>query len=170
MKRIYLIGLYTLLYKICLLKVYKSIYNTPAYIWYEVHKNKEYNLLVRGVGFGTWRYKIKYPDYAAHLILKGWEEIYTEFVYCFFPKEYWEELKKKFEIAEMRFEAVAYNNKSLNTIAKLEEEKLNANKKELVDNDFYKNCALMQKEFGFNINPLKISIFEYNNNLKALAK
>ena len=170
MKTIYWIGFYTLLYKIYLLKVYKSIYNTPAYIWYEVHKNKNFDLLIRGIGIFNWRMKLKHPEYAGYLVVKGWENIYNEYVQKFFPKEYWEELEKKFEIARMYFEAEAYNDKSLKTIAKLEEEKLNANKKEIVDSDFYKNCALLQKEYGFTINPLKITIFEYNNNLKALAK
>jgi hypothetical protein len=94
--------------------------------------------------------------------------MYEEYVLQFPPLEYLEELKKRFEIARMRFEAVAYNEKSLNTIANIEEEKLNSKIKDKELSDFYKNCALMQKHYGFNINPLKITIFEYNNNLKAL--
>ena len=162
MKTIYWKGFYTLLYKIYLIKLYNSIYNTPAYIWYEVNKNKDFNLLIKG--------KLKHPEYFnINYLADAWENIYSEFVEKFPPKEYLEELKKRFEIARMRFDAVAYNQKSLNTIANIEEEKLDANKKDVIDNDFYKNCALMQKHYGFNINPMKISIFEYNNNLKALS-
>jgi hypothetical protein len=152
-----------LLYKLCLIKTYNSIYNTPAFIWFEVHKNKDFKLLIKS--------KIKNPDlFNINYLADSWENIYAEFVSQFPPVEYIEELKKRHEIARLKFEAVAYNNKSLNTIAKMEEEKLLANKKEVEAVDFYSNCALMQKHYGFKINPLKISIFEYNNNLKALSK
>lgn len=162
MKAIYWTGLYILLYKIYLIKVYNSIYNTPAYIWYEINKNKKFELLFKS--------KLKYPEFfRGDYLANAWENIYSEFVLQFPPVDYIEELKKRFEIARMYFEAEAYNDKSLRTIAKIEEQKLEANKKEITDTDFYENCALMQKHLGFKINPLKISIFEYNNNLKALS-
>jgi hypothetical protein len=142
--------------------MYDSIHNTPCYIWFEIHEKKNFEKLIIST---------KHTEFVSFKKLAdAWEKIYDEFIQMFPPMEYFEKVNKMFEIAQMRFEAQRDNNRSLLTLAKLEEEKLNSKNEEIVKTDFYKNCALMQKHYGIKINPLKISIFEYHNNLKALSK
>ena len=161
-------------YKFSWVDYYDTIYSTPCWVWNEINEKKEYNLLIKGVKkFGFITKKPKHPKFLKReqQIAENWGKILDEYIIAFPPEKYLKRLKKRHEIARMRFDAVANDERHLNTIATLEEEKLLSdikNDKVIEKSDFNRNCALMQKELGIVIKSREISIFDYYNNLNAL--
>ena len=154
----------TLYYLVFYPKIYDSIHNTPAYVWEQVQKKQDYSLLISE--------KTKIPLGMIHFnkTVKAWESIYDEFIEEFPPIEYYKELEIRKKIALWRYKAIAHNQRKYNTLAALEELKLNSKSKKVGKSDFMKNIMLIEKQINIKINYLKISIFEYNNYLRVLSE
>ena len=145
-----------------MINYYDSIYDTPAYIWYQVNKSKDFTFLIKNK-IGKKRFKNEY------VLSICWKKIFSEYIEEFPPLDYINKLKAKYNISKLRFEAAAYGDVRKNTIADIQELKLKEDKK-VSDIDFYGNCVVMQQHLGFKINPRTITIFKYFNNLRILNK
>ena len=161
MKNTFITRYYSVLCQLSLIETYDSIKDTPAYIWFEINEHKNFNLLVKS----DIKHKHLFPT---SYLLPHWENLYSDFISSFPPVKYLEEIELRYKIAKLRFEAAAFNQQHKETIADLKELELQ-DKEEIQKTDFYLNVGLMQKQLGFKINPHKITIFEYYNNLKALS-
>lgn len=159
-----MIRFWTLYYNVFKPKTYTSIHSTPAYIWNKIHKDKDYSLLL------TQKIKIPIDLLNENILVDSWEQIYNEYIQEFPPVDYLKEMKIRKEITLMRYKAIRYNLRHLNTLAVLEELKLNNNANKGNEIDYMKNVTLIERHLKIKINYLKISIFEYNNYLRVLSE
>ena len=145
-------------------KTYSSIYDTPIRIWVKVQDTKDLSLLLKD------DIKIPFEKLNQKKIIDSFENIYSEFIEAFPPKEYIENLELRKKIALMRYKAVRYNQRHLNTLAALEELKLTKSNQNTTKVDIKKNIVIIERQQNVKLSYLKMTIFEYYNYVEALSE
>lgn len=144
-------------------KLYTSIHDEgSAAIWDDIHKDQDFTLLIKDPK------KRKAIWLSSYTVADAWEKMYDEFLANFPPKKYYKDLATRTKIAIMRNEAIVNNERSKNTLANLEEAKLDS-KTVGKGSEYEKNVVMIQKRMGFKLNSQKMTIFEYHNYLKSLS-
>lgn len=153
-----------LYYKIFYPKLYISIHDKgTAYIWDKIKETEDYSLLIKKKGVDLNLINID-------KIVKVWESLNDQYILEFPPKKYLKELAIRTKIALWRWKAARYNQRHLNTLAAIEEAKLDSKKiVKYEKGSFMKNIAIMKKA-NINIDYLKVSLFEYESYLITLSK
>lgn len=147
-------------------KTFDSIDRLPIYNWWQIHKTHDF----------TWLYTIKRrkaSKYTRQALQTKWGVVYDGYIERFgLSEDYLKLIEKKKEIAALKVERMATGERSINTfikIAELElEEMQKGNGREEVD--FYESKAHVEKQLGFALDPMKITVSEFYSHIKVLKQ
>ena len=147
-------------------KVFDSIDSLPIYNWWQIHKAHDF----------TWLYSIKrrkVGKYTRTALQTKWGVVYDGYIARFgLSEDYLKLIEKKKEIADLKVERMETGSKALNTFIKIAELELNEMQKGdgREEVDFYESKSHVEKQLGFALDPMKISVSEFYSHIKVLKQ
>tara|TARA_R110000868_G_scaffold35798_1_gene127838 strand:- start:9173 stop:9670 length:498 start_codon:yes stop_codon:yes gene_type:complete len=147
-------------------KVFDSIDSLPIYNWWQIHKAHDF----------TWLYSIKrrkVGKYTRTALQTKWGVVYDGYIARFgLSEDYLKLIEKKKEIAALKVERMETGSKALNTFIKIAELELNEMQKGdgREEVDFYESKSHVEKQLGFALDPMKISVSEFYSHIKVLKQ
>lgn len=139
---------------------YRDLHEMPLYNWIQIHdkKNTKYVL----IDFENAE--------ESQFTATQFEKLYEEFFNSFgMTSEFIESMRLQRSILMKRIDAVLTGNRTLNTLADIQEAELKAKKGEVKPIDYDEIIVIMERELKFMIDTKKMSVRQFYNHLKVQA-
>lgn len=147
---------------------FRSIDELPIWWWKKAQEEGNNNYLIREK---TIHIKKKKPDSALkkYALAVIWREIMDEFVSKFgFSEQYLELIRKEKELAMYLRDKIVNDDKSLNSYIRACEREIEELNNEMTGGDFFEVKAWIEKEMGFILNPMIVTVTEWHSYIKII--
>ncbi|NQY28799.1 MAG: hypothetical protein HRT69_04925 [Flavobacteriaceae bacterium] len=145
------------------LDCYNSIDELPIKIWFDIHKTVNFKKLLKSGECKNEKTYIK--------LFELWQKLYNEFIERFgLSDEFLSDLQIEIKIANLQADLIITKQKHLNTLIKIEQEKMRINNFEISEPaDIESILAKMSKYYGFKLSSRELTTAEYYSYLNNIT-
>ena len=145
------------------LDCYNSIDELPIKIWFDIHKTVNFKKLLKSGECKSEKTYIK--------LFELWQKLYNEFIERFgLSDEFLSDLQIEIKIANLQADLIITKQKHLNTLIKIEQEKMRINNFEISEPaDIESILAKMSKYYGFKLSSRELTTAEYYSYLNNIT-
>tara|TARA_R110002020_G_scaffold65330_1_gene172574 strand:+ start:13804 stop:14307 length:504 start_codon:yes stop_codon:yes gene_type:complete len=145
------------------LDCYNSIDELPIKIWFDIHKTVNFKKLLKSGECKNEKTYIK--------LFELWQKLYNEFIERFgLSDEFLSDLQTEIKIANLQADLIITKQKHLNTLIKIEQEKMRINNFEISEPaDIESILAKMSKFYGFKLSSRELTTAEYYSYLNNIT-
>ena len=145
------------------LDCYNSIDELPIKIWFDIHKTVNFKKLLKS---GECKIEKTYIK-----LFELWQKLYNEFIERFgLSDEFLSDLQIEIKIANLQADLIITKQKHLNTLIKIEQEKMRINNFEISEPaDIESILAKMSKYYGFKLSSRELTTAEYYSYLNNIT-
>ena len=145
------------------LDCYNSIDELPIKIWFDIHKTVNFKKLLKSGECKNEKTYIK--------LFELWQKSYNEFIERFgLSDEFLSDLQIEIKIANLQADLIITKQKHLNTLIKIEQEKMRINNFEISEPaDIESILAKMSKYYGFKLSSRELTTAEYYSYLNNIT-
>lgn len=145
------------------LDCYNSIDELPIKIWFDIHKTVNFKKLLKSGECKNEKTYIK--------LFELWQKLYNEFIERFgLSDEFLSDLQIEIKIANLQADLIITKQKHLNTLIKIEQEKMRINNFEISEPaDIESILAKMSKFYGFKLSSRELTTAEYYSYLNNIT-
>lgn len=145
------------------LDCYNSIDELPIKIWFDIHKTVNFKKLLKSGECKNEKTYIK--------LFELWQKLYNEFIERFgLSDEFLSDLQTEIKIANLQADLIITKQKHLNTLIKIEQEKMRINNFEISEPaDIESILAKMSKYYGFKLSSRELTTAEYYSYLNNIT-